>query len=136
MTQYIHRVTAACPESMAQDANQLAACFGENLNDIYTYSDTKYQDSQGNIYRVMSTVATENLLIKHGSGQVTRPDFDVDSVLDLVAAQRALDAVVISSVDVDGNVVVPKASPTTLVAVVDLPPMEAIEKMGLIQISI
>src|SRR5699024_12430020 len=56
-TQYIHRITIAVPETHIADANQLALCLGESASDDQTFTSTNWQDDDGNLYAVCSTVA-------------------------------------------------------------------------------
>jgi len=56
-TQYTHRVTIAVPEAHTSDANQLALCLGESAADDQTFTTTNWQDADGNLYAVCSTVA-------------------------------------------------------------------------------
>jgi predicted dienelactone hydrolase len=56
-TKYTQRATIAVPHSQIEDANQLALCLGESYSDDRTFSHANYQDAEGNIYAVCSTVA-------------------------------------------------------------------------------
>ena len=56
-TDYLHRVTIAVPETHLADANQLALCLGESIHDDQTFTTTNWQDADGNLYAVCSTVA-------------------------------------------------------------------------------
>ena len=57
MTQYTHRATIAAPLAHIPDANQLALCLGESSADDQTFGAANYQDAEGNLYAVCSTVA-------------------------------------------------------------------------------
>lgn len=57
MTEYIHRVTIAVPEAHTTDANQLALVLGESASDDQTFTTAVWQDADGNLYAVCSTVA-------------------------------------------------------------------------------
>ena len=57
MTQYTHRATIAAPLAHIPDANQLALCLGESSADDQTFTAASYQDADGNLYAVCSTVA-------------------------------------------------------------------------------
>lgn len=121
-TRYAHTVTAACPSALRDDANQLAACLGGSMADLQTYGEPRYE-REGVYYSVMSTAATDKLL-QASQMPVQRPAFDSDNVIDLVAAQRALDAVLIVTEQTP-------AQPDKIVVYVDVPPQQAIEAMGL-----
>jgi len=56
-TKYTQRATIAVPHFQIEDANQLAFCLGESSSDDQTFTIAKYQDADGNIYAVCSTVA-------------------------------------------------------------------------------
>ena len=56
-TQYTKRATIAVPISKMEDANQLALCLGESASDDQTFTNANYQDADGNLYAVCSTVA-------------------------------------------------------------------------------
>jgi hypothetical protein len=55
-TAYTQRVTIAAPELLASCANQLALCLGESRVDDQTFVGADYQDADGNLYSVASTV--------------------------------------------------------------------------------
>ena len=56
-TEYTQRVTIAAPAAHIPDANQLALCLGESSADNHTFTAASYQDVDGNLYSVASTVA-------------------------------------------------------------------------------
>ena len=56
-TLYQQKATIAAPLAHTPDANQLALCLGESSADDRTFSTASYQDAQGNLYAVCSTVA-------------------------------------------------------------------------------
>jgi hypothetical protein len=56
-TEYTQIATIAVPEPLIPDANQLALCLGESSADDQTFGAANYQDAQGNLYSVSSTVA-------------------------------------------------------------------------------
>ena len=56
-TEYTQRVTIAAPAAHIPDANQLALCLGESSADNHTFTVASYQDADGNLYSVASTVA-------------------------------------------------------------------------------
>ena len=56
-TQYQQRATIAAPAAHIPDANQLALCLGESSADDQTFTTAAWQDAEGNLYAVSSTVA-------------------------------------------------------------------------------
>ena len=86
-TQYTHRVTIAAPaHPSAPDANQLALCLGESAADDQTFVEVNYQDAQGNLYAVASTVA-KPIFAEMAGQPLQAPDHAPD--MDLAAATRA-----------------------------------------------
>ena len=56
-TAYTQRVTIAAPELLTSPANEVALCLGESRADDQTFIGASYQDADGNLYSVASTVA-------------------------------------------------------------------------------
>ena len=56
-TDYIQKATIATPAAHIPDANQMALCLGESSADDQTFGAANYQDAEGNLYAVCSTVA-------------------------------------------------------------------------------
>ena len=56
-TEYQQRATIAAPAAHMPDANQLALALGESHADDRTFTSASYQDADGNLYAVCSTVA-------------------------------------------------------------------------------
>jgi hypothetical protein len=56
-TEYTQRVTIAAPELLTSLANELALCLGESRADDQTFIGANYQDVDGNLYSIASTVA-------------------------------------------------------------------------------
>jgi len=56
-TEYTQIATIAVPDPLIPDANQLALCLGESAADDQTFGAATYQDDEGNLYAVCSTVA-------------------------------------------------------------------------------
>ena len=85
-TEYEQRATIAAPEALLADANQLALCLGESSADDQTFSTANYQDAQGNLYAVASTVAKP--IFSQLAGQpLQAPDHAPN--MDVSAASRA-----------------------------------------------
>ena len=85
-TQYTNRATIATPAANIPDANQLALCLGESPADDQTFTTASYQDAQGNLYAVCSTVA-KPIFAQLAGQRLQAPDHSLD--MDLVAAARA-----------------------------------------------
>ena len=85
-TAYVQRATIATPSKYIPDANQLALCLGESSADDQTFGTASYQDAQGNLYAVCSTVA-KPIFAKLAGQRLQAPAHSPD--MDLVAATRA-----------------------------------------------
>jgi len=86
MSNYTQRVTIATPIAHIQDANQLALALGESSADDKTFTSASYQDAQGNLYAVASTVAKP--IFAQMAGQPLKAPSDSPD-MDLAAATRA-----------------------------------------------
>jgi len=85
-TAYSQKATIAAPAAHIPDANQLALCLGESSADDQTFTKASYQDAQGRLYAVCSTVAKP--IFAEMAGQTLKaPDHAAD--MDLAAATRA-----------------------------------------------
>jgi len=85
-TLYNQRATIAAPVSIIADANQLALCLGESSSDDQTFNASTYQDAQGRLYAVCSTVAKP--IFAEMAGQPLQAPDHAPS-MDLEAATRA-----------------------------------------------
>jgi len=85
-TQYQQRATIAAPAQHIQDANQLALCLGESSADDQTFTTASYQDTQGNLYALCSTVA-KSIFADLAGQPLQAPDHAPD--MDVEAATRA-----------------------------------------------
>ena len=85
-TEYNQRATIAAPVSLIPDANQLALCLGESHADDQTFTAASYQDADGNLYAVCSTVA-KPIFAEMAGQPLKAPDHSLD--MDLAAATRA-----------------------------------------------
>ena len=112
MSEYIHRMTLAVPQSLIPQANQLALIAGESPDDVNTFTNANWQDADGNLYAVCSTVIKPIVLDMFGQ------------TVDNTDAQSAIDVAVMYS---DGV----KATPNSIVIAIDIDPMTAFEAMGL-----
>jgi hypothetical protein len=86
ITEYLQRATIAAPTAHILDANQLALCLGESSADDHTFTIAAYQDADGNLYAVCSTVA-KPIFAFMASQTLKAPQQAPD--VDLVAAKRA-----------------------------------------------
>ena len=85
-TEYTQRVTIAAPAAHIPDANQLALCLGESSADNQTFTVASYQDADGNLYSVASTVA-KSVFAEMAGQPLQAPDHAPD--MDLAAATRS-----------------------------------------------
>jgi len=85
-TTYAHKVTIVAPTAHIQDANQLALALGESSADDQTFSEATYQDADGNLYAVCSTVA-KPIFAQLAGQPLQAPDHAPG--MDLAAATRA-----------------------------------------------
>ena len=85
-TSYQQKATIATPAVHIPDANQLALCLGESIADDQTFSAASYQDSDGTLYAVASTVA-KPIFAQMAGQPLQAPDHAPD--MDLESAKRA-----------------------------------------------
>jgi len=85
-TAYVQLATIATPLAHTALANQLALCLGESSADDQTFTTASYQDAQGNLYAVCSTVA-KPVFAKLAGQPLKAPDHSPG--MDLAAATRA-----------------------------------------------
>src|SRR5690554_2272405 len=114
-TEYIHRVTIAVPETHISDANQLALVLGESAADDQTFTATNWQDADGNLYAVCSTVA-KPIFAEMAGQPLQAPDHAPDA--DLEAVTRAQALLVIED-RTSGDPVPVQASPDHIAVILD-----------------
>jgi len=85
-TEYKQRATIASPVAHIADANQLALCLGESSADDQTFGAATYQDAEGNLYAVCSTVA-KPIFAQLPGQPLQAPNHAPD--MDLAAATRS-----------------------------------------------
>ena len=85
-TAYVQRATVSTPAAHIPDANQLALALGESSADDQTFTAASYQDAQGNLYAVCSTVA-KPVFAQMAGQPLQAPDHAPG--MDLAAATRA-----------------------------------------------
>jgi hypothetical protein len=117
------RITAAAPEALVSDCNQLAMCLAFSVADGLTYTGLNWTDADGNLYAAASWEASD-AWVEASSQPLVRPAWDVDEVIDMPAAEAA-QAVLVFSTDP-----VP-AIPTNLTALSGPDAVAALGLMGL-----
>lgn len=128
------RLTVACSEADRDDANNLAVCLGWSEGwspgEWQHAFTSQFQDSEGNVYRVMSCeVGVSFVAAATVMGEVQRPAEDVEPyVVNLTGARRA-QAKLVAWQHGDGEV--PQAAPDRIVAVVGMNGLDALAMMGL-----
>ena len=124
MSDYKHRMSLAVPQELMSKANQLALIAGVSEHDDKTFTSANWQDKDGNLYAVCSTVIKPVVLGLFG---ISLADITIPahaSNADVAAAQQALDKVVMYS---DGD----KVSTASIMCAIDFEPLAAFEDMGL-----
>lgn len=123
MSEYKHRMTLVVPEAMMSQANQLALIVGESVDDVNTFTTANWQDSDGNLYAVCSTVIKPIVLDAFGAklSEQALPAHAQDA--DVQAAQEALDRVVMYSEGVT-------ASTDKIVVGIDIEPTDLLKAVG------
>jgi len=122
------RITAAAPEALISDCNQLAMCLAFGPDDGQTYRlPCGWQDADGNLYSAASWEASDEWI---GAAQqpLTRPAWDIDGIIDMDAAARAQAALVFSMEPL-------AATPAVLAAIAGMEGPAALAAMGLAQAS-
>jgi hypothetical protein len=90
------RITAAAPEALIYESNQLAMCLAFSVADGLTYTGLNWQDADGNLYAAASWEASD-AWVENVSQPLVRPAWDVDEVIDMDAAAAAQVALVFST---------------------------------------
>ena len=85
-TEYKQRATIASPVAHIADANQLALALGESAADDKTFNTAVWQDAEGNLYAVSSTVA-KPIFAQIAGQPLQAPEHAPD--MDLAAATRS-----------------------------------------------
>ena len=82
------RITAAAPEALIYECNQLAMCLAYSVADNLTYTGLNWSDGGGNLYAAASWEASD-AWVESASQPLVRPAWDVDEVIDMPAAEAA-----------------------------------------------
>jgi hypothetical protein len=115
---------------MILDANNLAMALGQGPHDAHTFREATYQDADGNLYAVASTLARPNFPTAAAS-PLSRPEWDTEPyTINMAGAERAQGALVVYNPDAPAT-----ASPDTILAVIHTDAKMAIELMGLTQVE-
>lgn len=120
-TAYIYRITVAAPESMLEKANHLALLIGESADDINTFGNPSYQDQGGNLYAVISAVATNRLMGVYTTRTVPEIPAHAEGVIDIDKAQSALETI---------------NQPGGMIMIVDVDSQTALAQMGLTPVPV
>lgn len=138
-TRYVYRMTARCPEALIADANQLAGVTGECMEDVNTYGAARYEDEEGRLFSVASFQATAGLFEKVGIAQkgagLQRPDYDTGEILDMEAAERAKEKLLLIYPPTEEEPDMPDFTDGDLVVFIDWEPAAALSAMGLAPIA-
>ena len=129
MSDYKHRMSLAVPQALMAQTNQLALIVGESEHDDKTFTHANWQDADGNLYAVCSTVIKPVVLGLFGISlaDITLPTHASNA--DVVAAQQALDKVVMYK---QGD----QASTAKIMCAIDFEPLQAFSDMGLTIIEV
>lgn len=124
MSDYKHRMSLAVPQALMPQANQLALIVGESEHDNETFTTANWQDKDGNLYAVCSTVIKPVVLGLFGVSlsNTKLPAHAVNA--DVTAAQQALDKVVMY----DEGLALDNKS---IIVGVDIEPLMMFERLGL-----
>ena len=124
MSDYKHRMSLAVPQALMAQANQLALIVGESEHDDKTFTVANWQDKDGNLYAVCSTVIKPVVLSRLGINltDITLPAHAINA--DVTAAQQALDKVVMYE---QGD----KVSTDKIMCAIDFEPLTAFADMEL-----
>jgi hypothetical protein len=90
------RITVASPEALIDDANQLAMCLAYGPADGQTYVGLNWKDADDNLYAATSFEARDEW-IAFAQAPLTRPAWDTEEIIDMVAAARAQAVLVFST---------------------------------------
>lgn len=90
------RITCAAPEALVYASNQYAMCLGQSEADGQTYNGLNWQDADGNLYAAASFEARDEW-ITFAQAPLVRPAWDVDEIIDMVAAAEAQAVLVFST---------------------------------------
>lgn len=82
------QIVAACCESLREDAAHLAMILASSEADRHTYNTPIWTNPSGQTFRLAGWRAGETWLASASSGQLLRPAWDENSVINMDAAFR------------------------------------------------
>lgn len=127
------RITAACPETLRDDANHFAMAMAFGPADARTYSALNWQDSEGTLYAAASFEARPEW-IAAAQSSLSRPAWDSNHIIDMAAAARAQASLVFWSTD---SAAPPRqAGIGALTAVGGMSGLQALAAMGLVPVEV
>jgi len=103
--EYTKHLCVSVPEGMAFEANQLAAVLGMSLGDLNTFDNFGHQTPSNIKCAIASNMIKNRVLTDVGSG-LMRPGWDVDSVIDMGAANIAQSKMRFDFDDVENSITV------------------------------
>ena len=121
MSQYTHRMTLVVPEQLMTQANQLALIAGESVDDVNTFTQANWEDTDGNLYAVCSTVIKPIVLSLLDTSLSDSP-LQAEGA-DLSLAQQAMDSVVMYQEGVT-------VTPEHIYIAIDIDPFEFFDSLG------
>jgi hypothetical protein len=124
-------IPTAVPETLTADANQLAMVWGEGPADAFTWGDALFQDEAGNRYTVRHLWATEAWIHRVKEDEPVNPEWDTEGLVDLVAAERAREALDVLTYDAEADPDLYKVKPNRAIAIVGIDGDAALALMGL-----
>lgn len=122
MSDYKHHMSLAVPQALMPQANQLALIVGESSDDDKTFSNANYQDANGNLYAVCSTVI-KPIVLSLVDTPLTDSPLQAEGA-DIVQAQEAMDSVVMYEQGVT-------VTPEHIYIGIDMDPLEFFKDLGL-----
>jgi len=124
------RITVACPDTFRSDANNLAMVLAFGPPDELTYEALNWQDADDNLYAAASFEVSPEWI---GAAQLplVHPAWDTANIIDMDAAGRAQEALVLWNGEED----VPQAIPAALTAVAGMEGLAALAAMGLVRVE-
>jgi hypothetical protein len=90
------RITAAAPEALLYECNQLAMVLAYSVADGLTYTGLNWQDADGTLYAAASWEASD-AWVESVSQPLVRPAWDTEEAIDMPAAEAAQAALVFST---------------------------------------
>ena len=124
MSDYKHRMSLAVPQALMAQANQLALIVGVSSDDDKTFTTANWQDKDGNLYAVCSTVIKPVVLAMFGIklADIPMPPHTIDA--DIILAQEALDKAIMWS-DIE------QVSKDKILIAIDYEPLQFFKDCGL-----